>query len=402
MVTSKRTSDKATSTKRAFNEMMNEIVASKNAHESLLREIDDALMFVSDDGKTLWGNDKACRWLGVHSDLVQKQYLKKMFDTDNWTAFNNYLSKILSREILSSKFLSECIISNSKREISWNMKRFENGGRGLNEIVLVSGRDITEEMLLTREKAKLDLEMQTVKIIQKHFLPPNKILSEKIDILSYYQEAEHCSGDWWTYAQIGEYVLICIADVTGHGPAPAMITGMLHSFTLSYLHSPILSKSQPRLVDLAEMLNANLFRTFRGEETLTFFGVLIDTRDLSYNAVIAGHNYPQVLKPNGKLIRVGHPDFQCESLGRDLDTEFNLFTGVFEKGDKLLLFTDGIFECKNLDGNQLGSTRFLKSFANKSSLNSEDLRDTTIDFVFDFMGQDSHDDDLTFLVIDFK
>jgi len=113
----------------------------------------------------------------------------------------------------------------------------------------------------------------------------------------------------------------------------------------------------------------------------------------------AGHNYPFQYRSSDADVAVldGTGGFP---LGFDMDSEYNEIEIDFRCGDRLILYSDGIVEACNGEGEEFGYDRF-SCYAQKNFGKSpESFRLGLLDEVRAFSGTESFEDDVTLLVVD--
>ena len=74
----------------------------------------------------------------------------------------------------------------------------------------------------------------------------------------------------------------------------------------------------------------------------------------------------------------------------------------YQEGDTLLLYTDGITEAKNPDGEQFGSERLKQSFTVHSSKTPNQIKEGIKNDLSEFIGRVNIDDDYTLVIVRFK
>ena len=94
------------------------------------------------------------------------------------------------------------------------------------------------------------------------------------------------------------------------------------------------------------------------------------------------------IKSKGKLI-----GFSIKETWETIEVNLN-------KGDRIILYTDGIVEVKNFNGEQLGEEKFIDYIVNYKYLNAKDLIEATRRMILDYCFQVNQEDDLTLIVID--
>jgi sigma-B regulation protein RsbU (phosphoserine phosphatase) len=183
----------------------------------------------------------------------------------------------------------------------------------------------------------LDKEMQAVGQIQKTLLPETLPSIPGFEIAAYYQTSARAGGDYYDFfpLQDGSWGLF-IADVSGHGTPAAVLMAITHAIA----HAQPGTHTPPEL--LLEYLNDRLTRSYtRGGTFVTAFYAVLNpkTRTLTYSR--AGHNPPRLVR-NDRVISIdttgGLP------LGIDEEQKYDETAIPLERGDLLLLYTDGITE----------------------------------------------------------
>jgi sigma-B regulation protein RsbU (phosphoserine phosphatase) len=155
------------------------------------------------------------------------------------------------------------------------------------------------------------------------------------------------------------------------------------------------------LSSLVSKLNRLLFNTTNGEHYVTFFYATFDQATQCLTYVNAGHNPPLYLQADA--------DFQVRQL-----TSGGLVAGAFEhsvyeqetvqmkSNDLLFLYTDGLSEALNVEGEEFGSTRIEQILKTIASLSADQIRDVVARRVKEWCAGMSLYDDLTFVVMKVK
>jgi serine phosphatase RsbU (regulator of sigma subunit) len=220
-------------------------------------------------------------------------------------------------------------------------------------------RDLLKESV---QKAQLEGELKIASAVQASLFPPPISQDEETTILTHYESASECGGDWVGHFRVGNQVCIMIADATGHGVSSALVTASARS-CFSVLQRLAESRSHYRLrpKELMSYANRVIYDSASTRILMTFFvGVLdLETGVLQYSN--AAHNPPWVLRQNG-----GRYEFQSlVATGPRLGevSEISDFEEVLLKlqpEDHVFLYTDGLMEGRNRDGVELGKKRIRK------------------------------------------
>ena len=192
---------------------------------------------------------------------------------------------------------------------------------------------------LMHQVEHLDQEMQLAAKMQKLFMPrklPN-IPGIQFDVL--FQPAFYVSGDIYDIQQITEDdVTFFIADAVGHG-APAALMTMFIKQSMK-LSQTVDGKEQVITPDvILTRLNADLMS--RDLDTFNFATLCIGTYNIKTRVLRMAHSIhpaPIRLKPDGNIEEI---QLEGPMLGICEDEPFELKTQTLEKGDRLILHSDG-------------------------------------------------------------
>lgn len=382
----------------ATHEVVSNLTRAKSAMENLVHEMADVTALVTGEGRVIWGNQATADWLELPHDKLHEQSIDAFFDEESWRDFSAALGSVASGLVQSTELASELRLRGQKRDVLWNLRPFRAVSQRRGIIVLLTGHDITDILQARTERSRLEAELETAQILQQRFLPPSQIKTTTLEIASFYRPAEQCSGDWWGYFDLGSgRELVCIADVTGHGAASALVTSMTQALCLSYVQ-----RNQNRDVapsSLIREINEIVYQTFRGDMYMTFFALIFDAKRGMVTGSNAAHNFPLVIraKPMGKnpeaILVQGNP-VGHESNARFVDQEIRA-----ERGDRFILYTDGLTECRNPENKMYGSGAFRRSIIRHQAEDVTDLRDSLVNDALVFFAEQPLADDVTLAVI---
>jgi phosphoserine phosphatase RsbU/P len=246
-----------------------------------------------------------------------------------------------------------------------------------------------------REAAMLHLQEQEREItearaIQEKLLPREIPQLDGFEISSAWQSARLVGGDYFDILSLDERTLgMCIGDVAGKGMPAALLMSNLQAAVRGLSSLSV----APHL--LCKRLNSIVCRNTDRDRFITFFYAQLDgdARRLQY--VNAGHNAPFVIRADGshERLHVGGA-----VLGVFDDPNFELGTAQLTPGDRVLLFTDGVTEACNREGEEFGEARLLRLLAEHRALSAQDLQAKIMAGVAEFGGNHLQDD-ATLLVL---
>lgn len=203
---------------------------------------------------------------------------------------------------------------------------------------------------------------------------------------------ERVGGDLHDVASLPDgRILLTVADVAGHGVAAALVTGMIKTaLGATVRDNPDLAQVAGAVLDTLAPLSAR--------RVITLLLVLINPRTKSIDYLNAGH--PPALVWGGKegpgLLEATTPLLSF-GLGFSKDP---VKSRSFRPGERLALYSDGMYEVQNPAGEDLGRERFLESIASGRETLDQAAR-RLIDQSVRHAGGRPPEDDLTLLLAEF-
>jgi len=239
------------------------------------------------------------------------------------------------------------------------------------------------------ERARHDLlrrEIEQARQIQLAWLPDEKSQPPGLDIAAANLPANHISGDFYNWFRLHDgRVAVVIGDVTGHGMSAAFLmatTQLLVRTTLQRVDDPGAC--------LEEVNKQLCTQKFRGQ-FVTMVIVVIDPRNSTLEVASAGH-YPPLVEKNGRFESIAvEPELV---LGVEPTAKYPTHGFVITPGATVVLFTDGVVEAQNGDGQEYQVAAMLKTIS-ISRKQPRGLIDHLIADVKQWCGAEDIRDDLT-------
>jgi len=248
-----------------------------------------------------------------------------------------------------------------------------------------------DQLVSIQHDLNISREIQQA-ILPKKFPPyPDE---PNFDIYASMVAANEVGGDFYDFFLIDKFRLgFVVGDVSGKGISAAIF--MAVSRTL--IRAAAL-KGEP-VSECMRYVNNLLCKESVSSMFVTVFYGILNTQTGEVDYVNAGHNPPYILSSNG--IR------QVEmtnglALGVIDDFSFQSKKIQLNKGDQLLLYTDGVVEAINLDETAYGEERFENFLNNSLNLPIETVIKKSFSDVSDFVGGAPQSDDITLLGISYK
>jgi hypothetical protein len=200
-----------------------------------------------------------------------------------------------------------------------------------------------------RDKLTLKGDLEVARQIQFGLLPFEPLDRDGVTIVSAMRPANTVGGDYFDVIDLGESRLaIAIGDVAGKGMPAALLMALLQGSLRTLLSAGF------RGEELATKLNAHLCANIPSNRLITFFYGELDTATGGLRYVNAGHNPPFLLPVGERAARLAAT---AMALGVTMDTTFPSMTLDLDRGDRLLLYTDGVTEAANRRDEEYGEPR---------------------------------------------
>lgn len=253
-------------------------------------------------------------------------------------------------------------------------------------------KERTGELNNTLSLIRQDLNF--AKKIQIRLLPGQAFQVENLKIVSRYIPMDEVGGDFFDIAKLeNNIVRILIADATGHGVQGALVTMLIKS------EYEVLKESFTSTSQLMKKFN-NLFFTKYSNlySFFTCFIVDIDMENETITYTSAGHS--------GQLFISGNDIKVLERTGKIpgvmKDADFQEVRMKFRRGDKLLLFTDGIFEEFNKKEEEFGEDKLHQSVKSIATEKIDIILEECLKKMNEFLGNEAQQDDITLIGVEWN
>ncbi|MBR6173881.1 MAG: PP2C family protein-serine/threonine phosphatase [Eubacterium sp.] len=251
---------------------------------------------------------------------------------------------------------------------------------------------------MSRESERMDTELTLAADLQKNALPKGEQLSgrKEFDVSALMHPAREVGGDFYDFFLIDNtHLVLLIADVSDKGMGAAFF--MAVSKTLLKARASM-GGSASEIVTFAE---EKLSEENENGMFITAWLGIIDLTTGEVNACNAGHNYPAIMKKDTEegyqLEKTVHGPPICFLPGvPHVEYSFRL-----EPGDRLFLYTDGVTEAKNPDGERFGNDRLVKALNEDRAIGNESLILRIKAAVDHFAGEEPQFDDITMVSFTF-
>ncbi len=239
------------------------------------------------------------------------------------------------------------------------------------------------------DKAKIEQELKVAAGIQQALLPPGNHNGGFFQASAASVACRSVGGDFFDYVDLpsGGAGFI-LGDVSGKGsPAALLASAVLGMFSVEATYH--IGAASP-----IARINAALFRRAVAAKFLTaFYCVLSPDGSLTYTN--AGHNPPMVISSKGlRRLETGGL-----VLGLFEGATFEEETVRLENGDLLLIYSDGVTEAMNIEGEEFGDDRLIECLSKLQTQPLQEILETLLTDVKAFAGEAVQNDDITMLLM---
>ncbi|HET7436071.1 MAG TPA: PP2C family protein-serine/threonine phosphatase [Thermoanaerobaculia bacterium] len=260
--------------------------------------------------------------------------------------------------------------------------------------VVYTYEDLAPHVKRIVERERVKAEIDAANRIQAALLPLDAPSLAGASVASHYRAATEIGGDYFDFLpQPNGDIGIAFGDVSGHGLTSGIVMAMAKSALLVQVdYDP-----SPRAV--LDVLNEIVIKTAPKRIMMTFFFGLLDSRAQSLRFSSAGHLDPYVYRAATQRIESlsswGYP------LGIRRREPFREHSVEFSAGDRLILYSDGLIEALDDDGEPFGFERFEATIVKSGAMKADDIKKAILNAVRKFTRNRPPEDDQTLVVVSF-
>ncbi|MFI5176200.1 MAG: SpoIIE family protein phosphatase [Terriglobia bacterium] len=233
-------------------------------------------------------------------------------------------------------------------------------------------------------------EFKEAREIQQGLLPKDIPQMAGFEISGAWQPARAVGGDYFDVFKLSDtQIALCIADVVGKGMPAALLMSNVQAAVKAFASELV----SPR--ELCAKVNRVISGNIAPERFITSFYCVLYARSKKLVYTNAGHNAPMLLRRDGSLLRLTKGG---AVLGVFRDGHYQEAEVDLTSGDRLFLFTDGVTELTNLEGDEFGEDRLIELLRENHHLGAAELQQKVMNAIMEFSGGEFQDD-ATMLVL---
>ena len=255
--------------------------------------------------------------------------------------------------------------------------------------------DVTERRRAEEERHQLEIAKQ----IQMSLLPKGPLRFEGAQVAGICLPATHVGGDYYDFFSASPKTLdVVIADVSGHSVGAALVMTAVRSALKAETRNTGGGQSTHGVAEILRALNDLLY------EDLNSANLFISLFYLRYNPSFrqlcyanAGHNYPLLLRQGASHCEP--LDAEGMILGVRKEIDFEERSLALEKGDSVLLYTDGVIEAENQSGEFFGMARLCELLLCHRLDDPETIIHKLLGALGDYCGGQRFKDDVSLVIL---
>jgi sigma-B regulation protein RsbU (phosphoserine phosphatase) len=249
---------------------------------------------------------------------------------------------------------------------------------------------------MANEKKRLDHDLEIARDIQRILLPAEAPAINGFEISGINVPARQVSGDYFDYIHVDDERLgVAIADVSGKGVPASLIMAICRSVLRSE------AARNPSPANVLQKVNRQLYPDIKEDMFISMAYLILDHGHNGVTLARAGHDAPLLYKRQSQSVTPIKPPGMV--VGIDSGNVFDRITGDFavplERDDCLVLYTDGVTEALDTEGNEFGLERTIQSVRASATDGAQAIIRQVIDDVRNFTGSHPQSDDITLIAI---
>ena len=249
-----------------------------------------------------------------------------------------------------------------------------------------------KQQQLAAELVNKELEVATE--IQARFFPQQTPNLEGYEVAGCSIPAKDVGGDYYDFIPNPEPCQhgFVVADVTGKGvPASLLMATMRATLRANIQNNP------NDIVQALRQVNGDIYRDSPVDKFITSIYCNLDYESHELSYVNSGHNPPYIVRANDN--RIEELDQGGVMLGIMEEIDLPKATLSIDKGDILMLFSDGVTEATNPSGELFSEERFEQWLLDHNQLSAEEMKDALLETLRDYANGSPQSDDITFIIV---
>ena len=254
-------------------------------------------------------------------------------------------------------------------------------------------------MQIQIEKKQLDLDMQLAAKVQGLLLTKDYPSSPRVAFASHYTAAQKIGGDLYDVFSLGEDAIgFAIADVSGKGISASLLMAICQT------HLRHFAQAHRSPAEVLCAINDVMYTTMQRDMFITMIYAVLDLKTDKITLARAGHEpaffYNSHAAGGVEVIPLQSPGMAIGMVEPELfDPVIADLSIPFRENDALLLYTDGVTESTDRNGEEFSGARLRQTLLQHGTSDAEAIIQQVLESVQRFSGGVGQHDDLTMIAV---
>jgi phosphoserine phosphatase RsbU/P len=254
--------------------------------------------------------------------------------------------------------------------------------------IRVENARLVEEQL---DRERLERELNLAREIQQRFQPTSPPLVPGFELQGISFPCYEIGGDYYDFIQREDgRLVIALGDVSGKGTSAALLMSSLHAA----IHAQVATNQS--LAEMISAVNRYLADTIPPNRFVTLFCAELDPDTGTLSFINAGHNPPLIVHAAGTMEQLGAGGMP---LGIMPDAPYRAGKTQLQPGDALVIYSDGVTEAQNQQGEEFGPVRLYDVVARNLDATASGIRDKIEAALTKFAQGTPSVDDITLVIV---
>lgn len=245
------------------------------------------------------------------------------------------------------------------------------------------------------EKERLERELQVAADIQLSILPDVLPDTEEYGFGARILPARQVGGDFYDIFDLRDHRIgVLIGDVADKGVPSALFMARAHALIMAEADIGMTP------AEVMNLVNAHITRLQKSTQFVTVLYGILDLKTRVFSYARAGHEPPLILHADGNVERMPHSPGMAIGLWEPMTLDER--TVKLVSGDMLLLYTDGMTDCRDPKGEPFGLERIKETLTGLTKLGAQQACNALLDTLQTYQDGAKQDDDVTLVMVKAK